>query len=112
MNIIPKSFDIHKNTQIEQLITLFREQEDKLELNNSNIFLEYPLYKDDDDSVVMTQILLLSPKHGVIIIYSTELPRAEQNLLNQEVNKLDKIAGHIISKLFKNDNLRDGLMGL
>ncbi|MUK40970.1 hypothetical protein GNP61_05290 [Aliivibrio fischeri] len=112
MNIIPKSFDIHKNNQIEQLITLFREQEDKLELINSSVFLEYPLYKDDDDSVVMTQILLLSPKHGVVIIYSTELPRAEQHSLNQEINKLDKIAGHITSKLFKNDKLRSGLMGL
>ena len=74
--------------------------------------MEFPLYKDDDDSVIMTQVLIVSPRHGIIIIYSTELPRYDEKLLSKEDKILDKIAGHITSKLLKNDNEKCYLVGL
>lgn len=112
MNIIPKSFDFSSDDAIKHIIETLRAREEELNLSDAHVFLEFPLYKDDDDSVIMTQVLIVSPKHGIIIIYSTELPRYDEKLLSKEDKVLDKIAGHITSKLFKNDNLRTGLMGL
>ena len=112
MNIIPKSFDIDKDTEIKFIIQTLQSQEVALGLQDSMIFLEFPLYKDDNDSVVMTQVLIVSPNHGIFIVYSSDLTRAEQQNIKTEESKLDKIAGHITSKLFKNDKLRAGLMGL
>ncbi|MDH5915107.1 DEAD/DEAH box helicase [Vibrio splendidus] len=112
MNIIPKSFDLTSNPEIHHIIQTLQNNEDELCLQDANIFLEFPLYKDDDSSVIMTQILVVSPCHGVLIIYSTDISRNDPNKIAQEEKKLDKIAGHITSKLFKNDNLRAGLMGL
>lgn len=109
MNIIPKSFDINGNEAIKFIINCLTENEAKLELEDANIFLEFPLYKDDDSSVVMTQVLIVSPKYGIIIIYSSDITRADQNTFDLEENKLDKVAGHITSKLFRNDKLRSGL---
>lgn len=60
----------------------------------------------------MTQALIVSPNYGIFIIYSSGLTRADQKSIKIEEAKLDKVAGHITSKLFKNDQLRSGLMGL
>lgn len=112
MNIIPKSFDVETDLEIKYIIQTLSEQEQNLGIEDSLVFLEFPLYKDDNDSVVMTQALLVSPEHGIFIIYSSGLTRADQKSIKIEEAKLDKVAGHITSKLFKNDKLRSGLMGL
>jgi superfamily I DNA and RNA helicase len=112
MNIIPKSFDIEENVEIKHIIETLQQNEQELQLVDSQVFLEFPLYKDDDNSVVMTQVLIVSPSHGVIIIYSSDISRIEQRLISVEDKKLDKAAGHITAKLMKNDQLRSGLMGL
>jgi superfamily I DNA and RNA helicase len=112
MNIIPRSFDLEKNPEIKYIIQTLKEHETSLSLQDASIFLEFPLYKDDNDAVVMTQVLVVSPNHGIFIIYSSELIRADQKAIKMEDAKLDKVAGHITSKLFKNDKLRSGLMGL
>lgn len=112
MNIIPKSFDLSTHDSIRHIVETLRSKESELKLEKASVFLEFPLYKDDDDSVVMTQVLVVSPHHGIIIIYSSDIARFDESLLQKEDSALDKVAGHITSKLFKNDRLRTGLMGL
>lgn len=112
MNIIPKSFDLSKNAEIQYIINVLEESQDELKLNDAMVFLEFPLYKDDNDSVIMTQVLVVSPNHGIFILYASGITRSDSITIKAEDLKLDKAAGHIISKLFKNDKLRSGLMGL
>lgn len=113
MNIVPKSFNIDSNPEIKQIISILRDSGDTgLLPADASVFLEFPLYKDDKDEVIMTQLLVVSPNHGVIIIHSSNISRADPATFKKEESKLDKVAGHITSKLFKNDKLRSGLMGL
>jgi superfamily I DNA and RNA helicase len=109
MNIIPKSFNIDNNDAIKSIIDNLYSNESELGLEDAHVFLEFPLYKDDDNSVIMTQALIVSPNHGIIIIYSTDVVRVDQRALAFDEKKLDKVAGHITSKLFRNDKLRSGL---
>ncbi len=109
MHIVPKSFDIESNPEIKHIVENLQQNEPSLGLENAQLFLEFPLYKDDNSDVVITQALLISPNHGVIIIYSSDMSRYTPNAFKLEESKLDKVAGHITSKLFRNDRLRSGL---
>ena len=109
MNKIPKSFNIESDDAIKHIFNTLQVNEEVLSLEDAHIFLEFPLYKSDDDSVIMTQALIVSPNHGVIVIYSSDITRIDQSTLEQEEKILDKVAGHITSKLFRNDALRSGL---
>ncbi|MFL1017066.1 DEAD/DEAH box helicase [Vibrio parahaemolyticus] len=109
MHIVPKSFDIESNSEIKHIVDCLHHNEQTLGLESAHLFLEFPLYKDDNSDVVITQALLISPNHGVIIIYSSGMTRYAPSAFKQEESKLDKVAGHITSKLFRNDKLRSGL---
>ncbi|EPB6722209.1 DEAD/DEAH box helicase [Vibrio fluvialis] len=109
MHIVPKSFDIESKPEINHIVDNLRRNEERLGLEHAQLFLEFPLYKDDNSNVVITQALLISPNHGVVIIYSSAITRLNHQTFKFEENQLDKVAGHITSKLFRNDKLRAGL---
>ena len=67
VNLSDKRFQ--KNELIYSLLTDLKSSEDSLSLMNSNIYYDFPVFKDLDEEVIVAQFLLISESHGMIIFY-------------------------------------------
>ncbi|WP_404462782.1 DEAD/DEAH box helicase [Providencia rettgeri] len=97
------------NPEAGRLLSLLNELDSngQLILSEAELYFDFPLYKDDDDQLVISPLMLVSRLYGIIIFYlSTSTDRdASQKLLIEEDN-LDNIYGQIFSRLVKQKNLR------
>lgn len=57
------------NQEAGRLYTILNEldQEQKLHLQESELYYDFPLYKDDDDNLVISPLMLVSRLYGIII---------------------------------------------
>ncbi|MBA5205502.1 ATP-binding domain-containing protein [Pectobacterium aroidearum] len=83
------------------------EREGKLILSESELYFDFPLYKDDDDKLVISPLMLVSPLYGIIIFYLSSCSdrEAESVLVNDDIS-LENIYSQIYSRLLKQKNLR------
>ncbi|MEZ2578212.1 DEAD/DEAH box helicase [Buttiauxella ferragutiae] len=97
------------NPEAGRLYSLLNELESdgKLILSESELYFDFPLYKDDDDQLVISPLMLVSRFYGIIIFYlSTCNDRdASKNIIKDDEN-LENIYGQIFSRLVKQKNLR------
>ncbi|MDY0888904.1 DEAD/DEAH box helicase [Kosakonia sp. CFBP8986] len=108
MKINPQGVEI-QNRDVQ---TLFRSLErSELKLDDAEIFLDFPMYKGDDDNLVISQILMVSPYYGVIVFYSSSANEYNIPQLNRDDKSLERVAGFVVSRLIKNDQLRKGMLG-
>lgn len=108
MKINPQGVEI-QNRDVQ---TLFRSLErSELKLDDAELFLDFPMYKGDDDNLVISQILMVSPYYGVIVFYSSSANEYNIPQLHKDDKSLERVAGFVVSRLIKNDQLRKGMMG-
>lgn len=85
----------------------------KIDLDNSELYYDFPLYKNDDDQIVVSQLMLVSPVHGIIIFSCSDLNNHSTTRdYNAVIQELDEVNGQIVSRLFKYRGLRKGALGL
>ncbi|WP_413742283.1 DEAD/DEAH box helicase [Sodalis sp. RH15] len=108
MNVNPKGFDL-SNSVVSSLVRILERSE--LHLDDAEIFFDFPMYKSDDDNLVISQILLISPTYGVVVFYSTGATNYNIEQLKKDDRSLERIAGFVVSRLIRNDRLRNGMMG-
>ncbi|CZX74275.1 ATP-binding domain-containing protein [Enterobacter hormaechei subsp. steigerwaltii] len=97
------------NPEAGRLYSLLNEleAEGRLILSDSELYFDFPLYKDDDDQLVISPLMLVSRLYGIIIFYlSTSNDRDVQQKILVEEDNLDNIYGQIFSRLVKQKNLR------
>lgn len=97
------------NPEAGRLYSLLNEleAEHKLFLSDAELYFDFPLYKDDDDQLVISPLMLVSRLYGVIIFYlSTSNDRDASSKILIEEENLDNIYGQIFSRLVKQKNLR------
>lgn len=109
MNINPSNIHYQKNKIISDAIRIL--DGSPLKLEEAEIFFEFPLYKGDDDNLVVSQLLMISPIYGVVIFYISEATSYNIKTLKDDNKSLDRVASYIVSRLIKNDKLRNGYMG-
>lgn len=107
MNINPQGFDI-KNKEVNSLYRAL--QQSTLSLEDAEVFFDFPMYKGDDDNLVISQMLLVSPVYGVIVFYSSAATEYNFDALKRDDRSLERVAGFVASRLIKNDRLRSGMM--
>lgn len=107
MNVNPQGYGI-SDPEISNLFKTL-ERSDLL-LADAELFLDFPMYKGDDDNLVISQMLLVSPYYGVIIFYSSGVNDYNIEKLKKDDKSLEKVAGFVASRLIKNDKLRSGMM--
>ena len=110
MIINPTSFEMDTNPLVKSLYSAL-EQSD-LELDKAELFCDFPLYKGYDEKLVISQFVLVSPNYGIIVFYASSANSYNKQALIDDDKSLSKIAGHIFSRLVKNDYLRKGFNGL
>src|SRR5476649_50431 len=107
MNINPQGFEIH-NREVNNLLRTL--QQSSLSLTDAELFFDFPMYKGDDDNLVISQMLLVSPQYGVIVFYSSAATEYNIDALKKDDKSLERVAGFVASRLIKNDRLRSGMM--
>jgi hypothetical protein len=72
---------LFSNQEAGRLYSILNEldQEQKLHLQESELYYDFPLYKDDDDKLVISPLMLVSRLYGIIIFFfqivMKEMPR-------------------------------------
>ena len=82
------------------LFDLFQESIDKF--RNSEIFFEFPVYKDFDGKVISVPVLVISPNCGVIVFAIIETISNHKEI----IDNLDQVVNFIHSRLLRNRKLR------
>lgn len=80
---------------------------DSLDLENADLYYDFPLYRDDDDQLISTHLMLISEVYGVIIFYfSAAVTSNYRAVLIQDDENLEHVYGHVYSRLMKQKSLR------
>ncbi|MCM7827898.1 hypothetical protein [Enterobacter roggenkampii] len=108
MNINPHGFEI-TNERVGELLRVLEKSD--LLLSDTEVFLDFPMYKGDDDNLVISQVLLISPNYGVVALYSSGANDYNVSALKKDDRSLERVAGFVASRLIKNDRLRKGMLG-
>ena len=90
----------------EALITLLDDNRTSLGIDESTVYYRFPLYRDDDN-VVTARVIIVSPRHGVIVFSATEITeQAPLALLREADAELDIVFGQLHARLTKQRSLR------
>ena len=90
-----------------KVIDYFKLNSEELDLKDSKIYYNYPLFRDDENQLVDFDILLFSKSVGVILIISSDKTNVEHiGEFIEEIDRLDQIYYMILSRLLVNRTLR------
>jgi superfamily I DNA and RNA helicase len=108
MEINVASRTLASDPAAEQLISHLRGNENELGLDEAELYYDFPLFRDTEGSVVVSQVLLVSRQHGVIA-FGTSSATSHENV-EQELQKiaenLDQVFVLLYSRLIRNKSLR------
>ncbi|CQD76538.1 Superfamily I DNA and RNA helicases [Yersinia intermedia] len=82
-------------------------EEGKLDLADAELYFGFPLYKDDDNQLVISQMMIISKNYGVIIFYlsaANDANAMKQLLIDDE--GLSHTYSQVYSRLLRQRNLR------
>ncbi len=99
-------FIANKDNRIaNELINLFQEKSNELNIRNSVLYYNYPYFRDYEDQLIEPNILLIS-KYGIYIIWVIDDVRID-NTTQVEINeKIEQLVVTLQSKLMINRVLR------
>lgn len=90
------------------LVQHLTEREAKLELQDSIVYYDFPLFRDDVNTLYRSNILLASPNHGVLLFQTSAL--GDQIEDRENIDDLDEnlaqLYSLVLSKLLKSRTLR------
>jgi superfamily I DNA and RNA helicase len=91
-----------------ELVEFLEANQEQLALSQAELYHDFPLYKAEDGSVVVSRLLLASPNHGVVGIATSSATSAEALLeeLPASDSNLNIVFDYIYSKLARNRALK------
>ena len=102
------------NTGVPQVIQPLYEclvsREAELTLTGSQMFFDFPVYKELDEGVLVAQTMVLSKSHGVLLFrVSQQTDEASfDSKYKEEINELNKLYSIVFARLLRNDKLKFG----
>jgi superfamily I DNA and RNA helicase len=63
-----------------EILEHLEQNKDELNLNNSIIYYGFPIFKDYEDASVKSKLVILSPYHGLVLLYTT----TEETITNDD----------------------------
>ncbi len=96
------------NSVVHELVTYLKKNQSHLQLGEAQLYYDFPILKDVEDQVIIAKFLLLSPKHGILLINPLDI--ASTASATQELQQADADLEHLFSlvysRLIRNKTLR------
>jgi len=105
-NILSQGF--YDDQASKQLVIFLEENEQKLGINNSVLYYNFPVFKNIDEDIQSPSLMLICPYHGIFIFQCDNRSSRELNIdsIKYIDDELSQIYSFIFSKLIKNKNIR------
>ncbi|WGH74942.1 ATP-binding domain-containing protein [Tenacibaculum tangerinum] len=107
MKINSREKSYSSNPQALSFINHIKSNESKLEFVESSLYYDFPIFKDFDGDILISQLLIISKSHGIILVSFDDskdtINSVDGEFLIQEIEQLHSV---IFSRLLRNRNLR------
>jgi len=100
------SRDLTEDPAAQLLLQWLKDLEAPSSLAEALLYYGFPLYRDEEGTPVAAKVLLLSPRHGVLVFGTTNARAADSPEYVNDALQLDSVYGHLYSRLFRNVALR------
>lgn len=107
LQILPKQSAVRADSGAREILQYLDEHQAALGLDNALAFYNFPLFREDSHLLV-AQIVLISPMHGVIMISASNSLPEEGNESQQSLDQLEGAFSQVFSRLVKYQRLRQG----
>lgn len=101
---------INSDRIASDLISFLKDSVSRFGLEESELYYDFPVLKDNEGVVVRSRIMLVSKKHGVIVIEICDARSREKAALREELidanGKLDRTYSLLLSRLMRSSSLR------
>lgn len=99
--------DITRDPPSQSLVTLLKDRQRPFEIENGNLYYDFPLYRDEEvGGLITTKVLLVSRNHGVVVWGTTDSIDVTSPAFRAETEALDDIFSQVLGRLIKNRKLR------
>ena len=82
----------------------------ELSLDEAELYYDFPIMKDVEGSVIISKMLLVSRRHGVILIDISDAGSRQKEVSTEELEEINAKLGQtyatLYSRLMRNSNLR------
>jgi superfamily I DNA and RNA helicase len=109
MEVPTGSASVSADPTAQQLFAYLQEREEALGLQEALVFFDFPLYSEEDQFVAC-KMLIASPKHGVIVIGTSNATHQQQ--IERAGKDVSLAFTHVYSRLFRNPALKKGMKAL
>ena len=94
---------------VAQIVSLLENSQTQLGIERSQLYYKFPLYKDAEGEVVESRLLLVSPEHGLLILWTIEEAAGDPAAqVDAAISQIDQVYTSIVSRLIRNKALRKG----
>lgn len=103
-----------KDQTVVDLVKILENGSSMLRLDNAQLYYDFPILKDVDDTIVIAQLILLSQRHGLLVVACSNVTLHDdvQKELIETESKIENIFSLLYSRLIRNKNLRKTKMEL
>jgi len=111
MEIISTSEELTGGPIASDLIDFLESKAKDLELTEAKLYVDFPIYRDDDFNLFIARLLLASPNVGIICIWTSEIKsiKQEQETYQKEFDDAEQIYYNLYSRLIRKIDLRRDL---
>ncbi|GEL12063.1 Superfamily I DNA and RNA helicases [Flavobacterium glycines] len=93
------------NSQAFSFIEHLKSHEADLKLGESSLYYDFPIFKDFDGDLLVSQLLVISKKLGIIILSFDNIESSDNKL--ETIENLEQLQSIIFSRLLRNRSLRN-----
>lgn len=107
LQILPKQSAVRADSGAREILQHLEANQEELGLSNALAFYNFPLFREDEHLLV-AQIVLISPLHGVVMISSARTIPSGDDESQQALDQLEGAFSQVFSRLVKYQRLRQG----
>jgi superfamily I DNA and RNA helicase len=109
MQVFPSINQFKATPAASALLETLRNNEQALHLQESMLYHAFPLYRDEEGGLIVADVVLLSPAHGVVVFaLTTESKRLSEEEFQRCTDVSEQVPSYVHSRLVKNRLLRKG----
>ncbi|WP_308585969.1 ATP-binding domain-containing protein [uncultured Desulfovibrio sp.] len=106
LQVFPDKDSVASDSFASELIEYLFQNEEKLSLDNSCIFYDFPMYRNDDGGILRANVLLVSPRRGVVLFGSSSARNADVKELQKDISVIDDVFANIFARFIKQKDLK------